>query len=321
MRLLIIGAGAVGMFVGARLAHAGHSVCLVGRPSLLNAVRNSGLMLIEPNAPPRLTSPQCVTALAAAFADAATYDLALLTVKAYDTDAVIHELHAAGATVPPILTLQNGVGNEEALADAFGAGRVLSAAMRYAGLDPSTRTGAGAQGALWDRVGNPGRSCHARRDRRALTGAGFYGAPIRRLSRPQVDEAADEHPGERTERDSRMDPRTGDARPNRCGTGSPRLAGSGRRNAPFGHRARVVGSVSIPAHHATSRATALGLGRPRIAPVRVRGAGHEAALAPIGAGGGPVFRGALAEWSRGAHWRDSWRSDPRSTPLEDFSKD
>ena len=129
MRLLIIGAGAVGTFVGARLAHAGHSVCLVGRPSLLDAVRNSGLTLIEPDAPPRLTSPQCVTELAAAFADAATYDLALLTVKAYDTDAVIHELRAAGATVPPILTLQNGVGNEEALADAFGAGRVLSGAI------------------------------------------------------------------------------------------------------------------------------------------------------------------------------------------------
>jgi 2-dehydropantoate 2-reductase len=70
-----------------------------------------------------------VSDLESAFADAAPYDLALLTVKAYDTDAAIAELRAAASIVPPIVTLQNGVGNEEALASAFGPDRVLSAAI------------------------------------------------------------------------------------------------------------------------------------------------------------------------------------------------
>jgi 2-dehydropantoate 2-reductase len=129
MHLLVIGAGAVGAFVGARLALAGHDVCLVGRPALLDAVRASGLTLIEPDASPRTTTPHCVNSISSAFTDTAQYELALLTVKAYDTDAVIGELRAATDNVPSILTLQNGVGNEEALADAFGADAVLSGAI------------------------------------------------------------------------------------------------------------------------------------------------------------------------------------------------
>jgi 2-dehydropantoate 2-reductase len=57
------------------------------------------------------------------------FDLALLTVKAYDTAEVITELRAATSFSPPILTLQNGIGNEEALAEAFGPERVLAGAI------------------------------------------------------------------------------------------------------------------------------------------------------------------------------------------------
>jgi 2-dehydropantoate 2-reductase len=95
MRLLVIGAGAVGAFVGARMALAGHDVCLVGRPALLDAVQASGLTLIEPDASPRTTEPRCVNSISSAFTDTAQYELALLTVKAYDTDTVIGELRAA----------------------------------------------------------------------------------------------------------------------------------------------------------------------------------------------------------------------------------
>jgi 2-dehydropantoate 2-reductase len=92
-------------------------------------VQASGLILIEPDASPRTTTPRCVNSISSAFTDTTQYELALLTVKAYDTDTVIGELRAATEDVPPILTLQNGVGNEEALADAFGADVVLSGAI------------------------------------------------------------------------------------------------------------------------------------------------------------------------------------------------
>lgn len=144
MRVLIIGAGAVGSFVGARLGLAGHEVTLVGRPGLAEAVRAGGLTLIEPSGSRRTASAHVVENIAAAFANSAStstfaststltsappYDFALVTVKAYDTAGVIAELKASAVLPPPLLTLQNGVGNEEALAEAFGAERILSGAI------------------------------------------------------------------------------------------------------------------------------------------------------------------------------------------------
>ena len=135
MRVLIIGAGAVGTFVGARLALAGHDVTLVGRPGLAAAVRGGGLTLIEPSGS-RHTSAVCaVDSIAAAFdtstsASSSPYDLALVTVKAYDTADVITELRGVDAgQIPPLLTLQNGVGNEETLAETFGAERIIAGAI------------------------------------------------------------------------------------------------------------------------------------------------------------------------------------------------
>ena len=137
LNILIIGAGAVGTFVGARLALAGHDVTLVGRPGLAAAVRSGGLTLIEPSGSRHTTSVRAVDSLAAAFTRSAStsastspYDLALITVKAYDTAGVIAELRAVDAgQLPPLLTLQNGVGNEEALVEAFGADRIVSGAI------------------------------------------------------------------------------------------------------------------------------------------------------------------------------------------------
>ena len=68
MRVLIIGAGAVGSFVGARLALAGHAVTLVGRPALAEAVQAKGLLLIEPDGTRIAANAQAVASIAAAFA-------------------------------------------------------------------------------------------------------------------------------------------------------------------------------------------------------------------------------------------------------------
>lgn len=126
--VLIIGAGAVGCFVGARLALAGAPVTLVGRPPLVAAVRQGGLHLREPEGD-RTTSPLAAfTSLADACA-VVRYDLAIVTAKAYDTAAIADELKTAADAPPPLLSLQNGVGNEETLGEAFGMDRVVAGAI------------------------------------------------------------------------------------------------------------------------------------------------------------------------------------------------
>lgn len=115
MRILIIGAGAVGCLVGGRLAQGGARVTLVGRQPLVEVVKARGLMLV---AGAKATNIRDITAVTS-LADAGHYyDLAVLTVKGYDTAAVIDELRDVMPAPPPLLSLQNGVGNEEALAAA-----------------------------------------------------------------------------------------------------------------------------------------------------------------------------------------------------------
>ena len=133
MRLLIIGAGAVGCFLGAKLGLAGHRVTLVGREHLSEAVARHGLVLVDSMGSRTVPGIAAVTDLSMAPAGSPeNFDLALLTVKAYDTATVAQEIAACpwmNDVRVPILTFQNGVGNEELLANLLGGDRVLSAAI------------------------------------------------------------------------------------------------------------------------------------------------------------------------------------------------
>ncbi len=129
LQVLIMGAGAIGGLVGAALAQQGHAVTLLGRPRLAAALQSQGLILKHAGGTTTLTGLPVVTSLAEAVTRPAHFDLAVLTVKSYDTAAVAAELAASTAPDMPILALQNGVGNEEMLAAAVGAPRVLSGAI------------------------------------------------------------------------------------------------------------------------------------------------------------------------------------------------
>jgi 2-dehydropantoate 2-reductase len=135
LHVVVIGAGAIGGWVGGRLAQGGHQVTLVGRQSLADAVSVNGLRLRSPvngdpppgNAAPEVTvrNIQVVTSVADAAAHG-PFDLALFTVKTYDTDAAIAEMMSADLGRPAILSLQNGVSSEEVLAQAFGQQPVIA---------------------------------------------------------------------------------------------------------------------------------------------------------------------------------------------------
>lgn len=138
MQVLIIGAGAIGGLVGARLAQQGHAVTLLGRPTLAAASEARGLVLRSPEGTSTLTNVPVVTSLAAALGRRPGYDLAVLTVKSYDTATIAAELAASTPPDLPVLALQNGVGNEETLAAALGAPRVLSGAITTVVSVPET---------------------------------------------------------------------------------------------------------------------------------------------------------------------------------------
>jgi 2-dehydropantoate 2-reductase len=129
LRILVIGAGAIGSLLGGRLALSGHDLTLVGRQPTVEAINSTGLILHEPGESIKTVQPRAFNSLANAFAEKPKFDLALVTVKSFDTGAVARELGETSRSPIPLLTFQNGVGNEELLAEAFGAHRVFAGAI------------------------------------------------------------------------------------------------------------------------------------------------------------------------------------------------
>ncbi|HMR62826.1 MAG TPA: 2-dehydropantoate 2-reductase N-terminal domain-containing protein [Anaerolineae bacterium] len=127
LKILVLGAGAIGCFVGGRLAAAGHQVTLLGRPPLMNKIATDGLKLCHPSQPPLTVRPPVITSLAELSA-AEVPEFILLTVKASGTAPAIEQLAHASLSLDQsyIVSLQNGVGNEEQLAEALGWQRVIA---------------------------------------------------------------------------------------------------------------------------------------------------------------------------------------------------
>jgi 2-dehydropantoate 2-reductase len=128
MKILVFGAGAVGGYLGARLAHVGHNVTLVTRRTSAEAIERHGLTLIN-DGKQTVTRPVVVPALRQAFMEGEEYELILLTMKAYDAQAALYELVAFCPTIPMVITLQNGIGIEESFAEELGASRVIAGSL------------------------------------------------------------------------------------------------------------------------------------------------------------------------------------------------
>jgi len=132
VRVIVVGAGAVGGFVGARLALAGNQVTLVGRPWLVEAVRAQGLRLIEPQSERLVRQGLSVVSSVTEATAGGPFDLALLTVRTYDTATAVRQMQESGLGSRPgsrFLVLQNGIGSEDVLIQTFGAERVVVAAL------------------------------------------------------------------------------------------------------------------------------------------------------------------------------------------------
>ncbi|HTX32926.1 MAG TPA: 2-dehydropantoate 2-reductase [Solirubrobacteraceae bacterium] len=109
MRFVVLGAGAIGGVVGARLGQAGHEVVLIARGAHYEAIAASGLTLETPRE--RVTLPVAVVP-APDGVDFAPEDVVLLATKSQDTAAALQSLRRAAPGDIPIVCLQNGVENE-----------------------------------------------------------------------------------------------------------------------------------------------------------------------------------------------------------------
>ncbi|HEX2228247.1 MAG TPA: 2-dehydropantoate 2-reductase [Candidatus Binatia bacterium] len=122
MRIVVMGAGAVGGYFGAKLAAAGHKVAFIARGKHLEALRRGGLRINSPGG--ALHIQNALFTDDPARTDSA--DLILLCVKSYDTELAARALEPITREKTAILSLQNGIDNPEKIAQRFGAHRTLA---------------------------------------------------------------------------------------------------------------------------------------------------------------------------------------------------
>jgi 2-dehydropantoate 2-reductase len=138
MKILVIGAGAVGGYFGARLARAGRDVTFLVRERRAEQLRKTGLMITEPET--SFTVQPKLLLASELRANTEAFDMVLLSTKAYSLDAAIEDFAPAVGANTVILPLLNGIKHLDTLAARFGEDKVLGGSTRIsATLDDDGR--------------------------------------------------------------------------------------------------------------------------------------------------------------------------------------
>ena len=121
MRIVVVGAGGVGGYFGGKLARAGDDVTFVARGAHLAAIRERGLT-VRSTSEGEWRAP--VTAVESV-RDLAPVDAAIVAVKSFDTESAVESLRPVVGPDTAVLTLQNGVDNEDKIDAVLGPGHAL----------------------------------------------------------------------------------------------------------------------------------------------------------------------------------------------------
>jgi 2-dehydropantoate 2-reductase len=121
MRILVVGAGAIGGYFGGRLLQAGRDVTFLVRPRRAAELASAGLVIKSPNGDVTLKNPPAVQADKLA----EKFDVVLLSCKAFDLDDAVKSFAPAVGPQTAIIPLLNGMLHLDVLDNKFGRERVL----------------------------------------------------------------------------------------------------------------------------------------------------------------------------------------------------
>lgn len=120
MRILVLGAGGIGGYYGARIQAAGGDVSFLVRPARAEQLKKDGLNVSSPFGDLHLPA-QCLTKEQLK----TPFDVIILSCKAFDLESSMEAIAPAVGESSVILPLLNGVRHIDALVERFGAGKVL----------------------------------------------------------------------------------------------------------------------------------------------------------------------------------------------------
>jgi 2-dehydropantoate 2-reductase len=124
-KFLVIGAGAIGTYVGGSLALNGCPVVFLVRPETAGILERKGLRLELNHEEYRVKNPLIAASIEQALAHG-LFHCAIFAIKSFDTESALETLAPWTAELPPFLCLQNGVENEARLAERLGTENVIA---------------------------------------------------------------------------------------------------------------------------------------------------------------------------------------------------
>ncbi len=105
MKICVVGAGAIGGLLAAKLQHAGEDVSVIARGAHLAAIKANGLKLIEEGGNEIVAQVKATDRIA----EAGQQDLVILGMKAHQVEAVVVDLKQLYGPDTMVLTAQNGI--------------------------------------------------------------------------------------------------------------------------------------------------------------------------------------------------------------------
>jgi 2-dehydropantoate 2-reductase len=133
MRILIVGAGALGGFYGGLLARSGADVTFLARGATLDRLRNGGLT-VESNAFGSFTLP---VSTSASIDELEAPDLIFFSVKAYDLEETARQIAPLVREGTTLLAVQNGIDHPQRLEAILGEGQVVPGVVYVSTTVPS----------------------------------------------------------------------------------------------------------------------------------------------------------------------------------------
>jgi 2-dehydropantoate 2-reductase len=125
VKILILGAGAIGGYVGGRLHQSGADVTFLVRPARQQAIERGGLVIKSTKGD---ITQKVKTVLKAN--EGGPYDIVLLTPKAYDLDSAIEAIAPAVGATTTVVPLLNGMRHLDVLDAKFGKDKVVGGLAR-----------------------------------------------------------------------------------------------------------------------------------------------------------------------------------------------
>ncbi len=135
-RILVFGAGAIGQWIGSRLAYTGQDVTLLVRPRQAEVINRDGVLLRENGQSHHVKSLRAATSVADLASMAAPFDWIFITVKGYDVETAVRDLRPLLGGTTRVLLFQNGLGTEGPAVGAVGGERVFICSVTKALRNP-----------------------------------------------------------------------------------------------------------------------------------------------------------------------------------------